>query len=161
MEMSPPPPQPPLLPQCSYIVDVEVHIPWAPDVEVRQTLTIRPPANTAVSVLWHGTVSYPSPPPKWSDWRPPGWITSCKPTQVLSPCAVPSDITSNNLGMGWGWVKLHGMGWRHIWGAGATWNGLETHLGGGATWNGLETHIFPLTTGSDTFSGMPGFQPLL
>ncbi|KAL5474002.1 hypothetical protein EMCRGX_G028572 [Ephydatia muelleri] len=77
--------------KCSYIVDVDVHIPWAPDIEVRHMLTIRPPTNTM-----------------WSDWRPPSWISNCTQVPVLGPCSVPPDITS-----------------------------------------------------SHTFSGMPGFQPLL
>lgn len=28
--------------QCRYVIDTEVHIPWAPDIEVRQPLVIKP-----------------------------------------------------------------------------------------------------------------------
>lgn len=37
--------------QCSYVVDVAVHVPWAPDIEVRQPLLIKPPPNIVVSQL--------------------------------------------------------------------------------------------------------------
>lgn len=35
--------------QCSYVIDVDVHVPWAPDIEVRQPLMIKPLSNTTVS----------------------------------------------------------------------------------------------------------------
>ena len=35
--------------QCSYVIDVAVHVPWAPDIEVRQPLLIKPPPNVIVS----------------------------------------------------------------------------------------------------------------
>lgn len=35
--------------QCSYVIDVAVHVPWAPDIEVRQPLLIKPPPNIIVS----------------------------------------------------------------------------------------------------------------
>jgi len=34
--------------QCSYVVDIDVHIPWAPDIEVRQPLIITPGKNNQV-----------------------------------------------------------------------------------------------------------------
>jgi hypothetical protein len=37
--------------QCSYVIDVAVHVPWAPDIEVRQPLLIKPPPNVIVSQL--------------------------------------------------------------------------------------------------------------
>lgn len=35
--------------QCSYVIDVDVHLPWAPDIEVRQPLLIKPSPNLIVS----------------------------------------------------------------------------------------------------------------
>lgn len=40
---------PPTPPQCSYVIDVDVHVPWAPDIEVRQPLQIKPLPNVVVS----------------------------------------------------------------------------------------------------------------
>lgn len=35
--------------QCSYVVDIDVHVPWAPDIEVRLPLTVKPPVDEVVS----------------------------------------------------------------------------------------------------------------
>ena len=43
----PSPPSPSL--QCSYVVDVDVHVPWAPDIEVRQPLIVKAGSNNTVS----------------------------------------------------------------------------------------------------------------
>jgi len=40
---------PPTPSQCSYVIDVDVHVPWAPDIEVRQPLQIKPLPNVVVS----------------------------------------------------------------------------------------------------------------
>ena len=42
--------------QSSYVVDIDVHVPWAPDIEVRQPLVIKPPSNTAVSTSMQNQV---------------------------------------------------------------------------------------------------------
>lgn len=39
------------MPQCNYVIDVNVHIPWGPDVEVRQPLLIRAADNEAVRLF--------------------------------------------------------------------------------------------------------------
>ena len=36
--------------QCNYVIDVNVHIPWAPEVEVRQPLLIKAADNETVSI---------------------------------------------------------------------------------------------------------------
>ena len=34
--------------QCRYFVDVDVHVPWSPDVEVQQAVLINPPKKIVV-----------------------------------------------------------------------------------------------------------------
>ena len=46
---------PPPCSQCNYVIDVNVHIPWAPEVEVRQPLLIKAADNETVSID-HNTV---------------------------------------------------------------------------------------------------------
>ena len=41
--------------QCSYVVDIDVHVPWAPDIEVRLPLTVKPPADEVVSQIHTST----------------------------------------------------------------------------------------------------------
>lgn len=41
--------------QCNYVIDVDVHVPWAPDIEVRQPLLIKAPANVVVSSTGRNT----------------------------------------------------------------------------------------------------------
>ena len=41
--------------QCSYVIDMDVHVPWAPDIEVRLPLLIKPNLDEQVSdnlVVW-------------------------------------------------------------------------------------------------------------
>lgn len=64
--------------KSSYVVDVDVHVPWAPDIEVRQPLIIKPPSNSV-----------------WENWSPPDWVCECVQAVVSGVCAVPPDILSS------------------------------------------------------------------
>lgn len=35
--------------QCSYVIDIDVHVPWAPDIEVRLPLVVKPSVDEVVS----------------------------------------------------------------------------------------------------------------
>lgn len=61
--------------KCSYFIDLEIHCPWAPDIEVNQPLNIKPPLNII-----------------WKQWEPPEWIRNCTLGPVTLPLAVPRDI---------------------------------------------------------------------
>lgn len=64
--------------KCNYVIDVNVHIPWGPDVEVRQPLVIKAADNEA-----------------WKRWTPPPWIDQCVKARTLGSAAVPEDILSS------------------------------------------------------------------
>lgn len=34
--------------QCSYVIDIDVHVPWAPDIEVRLPLIVKPSPDKQV-----------------------------------------------------------------------------------------------------------------
>ena len=85
--------------QCSYVIDVAVHVPWAPDIEVRQPLLIKPPPNIVVSQL----PQFKPLPYKlhccltqWESWTPPSWVAECRQAPVTGSCAVPPDILSKS-----------------------------------------------------------------
>lgn len=87
--------------QCSYVVDVAVHVPWAPDIEVRQPLLIKPPPNIVVSQLEPlpcNTVIYIQCHlhTQWESWHPPSWVAYCRQAPVTGSCAVPPDVLSKS-----------------------------------------------------------------
>ena len=122
--------------QCSYVIDVAVHVPWAPDIEVRQPLLIKPPPNVIVSQSsW---LNYQSPKTftllfvlhvQWGSWHPPSWVADCRQAPVTGSCAVPPDVLS----------KSH-----------------DNHM----TLSCHYSHFY-YCTASQSFVGIPGFQPVL
>eukprot|EP00118_Oscarella_pearsei_P024949 m.307188 g.307188 ORF g.307188 m.307188 type:complete len:359 (+) comp41998_c0_seq1:224-1300(+) len=64
--------------QCSYHVDIEMQVPWAPDIEIHAPVQIYAPFN-----------------PYWQQWQPPVWVAQCVRTQVVGPFAVAAEILAS------------------------------------------------------------------
>jgi hypothetical protein len=77
--------------QCSYVVDIDVHVPWAPDIEVRLPLIVKPSIDEVVSLLYNFCQELLCLL-QWKAWHPPEWVNRCTREEVTGMCAVPQDI---------------------------------------------------------------------
>ena len=76
---------------------MNVHVPWGPDIELRQPLLIKASDNEAVSN--HGDLinhyimmmSYV----QWKRWSPPSWIDKCVKARTIGAASVPEDVLGN------------------------------------------------------------------
>ncbi|XP_065846605.1 arrestin domain-containing protein A-like [Oscarella lobularis] len=57
--------------RCNYHIDIEVVVPWAPDVELQVPIQIKPPKNKT-----------------WEEWKSPSWASECHRVITQGPCAV-------------------------------------------------------------------------
>ncbi|KJE97949.1 hypothetical protein, variant [Capsaspora owczarzaki ATCC 30864] len=61
--------------KCVYHVDIEMQIPWAPDVEIHAPVKIYAPANFA-----------------WAQWQPPQWAAQATIQPVMGDLSVPQAV---------------------------------------------------------------------
>ncbi|XP_065837091.1 arrestin domain-containing protein A-like [Oscarella lobularis] len=64
--------------QCTYHVDIEMQVPWAPDIEIHAPVQIYAPLNL-----------------HWQQWQPPPWVAQCVQTPVVGPFAVAAEILAS------------------------------------------------------------------
>ncbi|XP_062517397.1 arrestin domain-containing protein A-like [Corticium candelabrum] len=63
---------------CSYHVDIEMQVPWAPDIEIHAPVQILAPVNV-----------------QWQQWQPPSWVSQCVQTQVVGPYGVAPEVLAS------------------------------------------------------------------
>eukprot|EP00118_Oscarella_pearsei_P007806 m.39141 g.39141 ORF g.39141 m.39141 type:complete len:399 (+) comp32676_c0_seq4:168-1364(+) len=61
--------------KCKYHIDIEIQVPWAPDIEIHVPIQIEPPKNRM-----------------WEEWKPPPWANKCKLVSQDGPHAIPTEI---------------------------------------------------------------------
>lgn len=64
--------------ECSYHIDIEMQVNWAPDIEIHAPIILTAPSNN-----W------------WQGWAPPQWLINCQPVPVEGPCAVPQPLMTS------------------------------------------------------------------
>lgn len=64
--------------QCTYHIDIEMQVSWAPDIEIHAPVILTAPSND-----W------------WQQWAPPQWLLNCQPVPIEGPCAVPQPVMSS------------------------------------------------------------------
>ncbi|XP_065898482.1 arrestin domain-containing protein 15-like isoform X2 [Dysidea avara] len=65
---------------CHYVVDLDMHVPWAPAVEMHLPLIVKPSTNIL-----------------WNNWTAPGWTKECKTAPVVDTCVVTPDIIASDV----------------------------------------------------------------
>lgn len=63
---------------CSYHVDIEMQVPWAPDIEIHAPVQILAALNQ-----------------QWQQWQPPPWVSQCAQTQVAGPYGVSMEVLAS------------------------------------------------------------------
>ncbi|XP_028395171.1 arrestin domain-containing protein A-like [Dendronephthya gigantea] len=64
--------------QCTYHIDIEMQVNWAPDIEIHAPITLTAPSNNY-----------------WQQWAAPPWLANCQPVAVQGACAVPQPIMNS------------------------------------------------------------------
>jgi hypothetical protein len=64
--------------KCNYVIDVSVHVPWGPDIELRQPLLIKAADNEA-----------------WKTWTPPRWVEECVRVHSVGTAAVSDSLLNS------------------------------------------------------------------
>jgi hypothetical protein len=66
--------------KCNYVIDVNVHVPWGPDIELRQPLLIKAADNE-----------------EWKSWTPPSWIAQCVKTRTTGTTSVSDNLLNSQI----------------------------------------------------------------
>ncbi|XP_065193335.1 arrestin domain-containing protein A-like [Sycon ciliatum] len=64
--------------KCNYHIDIEMQVPWAPDIEIHAPIQLCAPHNLM-----------------WQQWQPPVWAGQCAPVNVVGQLAVPAQVLTS------------------------------------------------------------------
>jgi hypothetical protein len=66
--------------KCNYVIDVNIHVPWGPDIELRQPLLIKAADND-----------------NWKSWTPPSWIEQCVKARTSGITSVSDNLLNSQI----------------------------------------------------------------